>query len=890
MTNEIEQGLHEKLCAYVLGEASEEVRVEIERALEGSEDLRAERVRLEKTIGLVREAMTGSESLSASAAEILADARRPRGRPWYAQPSLRIAAGITAVAWAGVFAFRAMESRHDAESIDIAARSTDARKYPSTPEPAPEKEAQGETGNELFTTFEKDKLQDAPADSTTSSSAPLVAVAESDGQALPGSSVTVRSLERLDEMKKQGYAEGEKPGDLTDLFEVESHMQPDAAEQSSAIGVGAPGAAPSPAPARAARPPAFAGRAKGRAPLGPATGGGAPAAPRLGPIGYTGSGSTLGKGEEAKDRRLGLRYSSEDLDRVSGDDEEQVLGGDLSVLDQIRRLDPPDREKWVDEQCRRIVSSCRRRPNERPRDMFFRFYGDNPFELAALDPLSTFSVDVDTASYALARRYINEGHIPEKAQVRTEEFINYFKADVPPPTKGVFAIHTDLAPSRFGADKSHWMLRVVVRGKDVSKAERKPLNLTFVIDVSGSMREQNRLEMVKHAIRLLVDQLGTGDNIALVAFSDDARTVLPMTSVRNRTVIEQALYPLQPESSTNSEAGLKLGYSIALANLNPEAQNRVVFLSDGVANVGETDPARLSETIKPIREKGVYLNTIGVGMNNHNDVLLEQLADKGDGVCSYIDSDDEAKHVIVDGFAGAFDTIARDVKVQVEFDPAQVLRYRLLGYENRAIADKDFRNDKIDAGEVGAGHQVTALYELELGSGSPEKALATVRLRWKAPRNVNAPTANEEATEMTAPVSSSRRTTFEGAGPGYRRAIVVAQFAEFLRRSIHARGDSLDDLILEADKLLKETSDPEVGELVVLLHKSKKLILDALPPCDDLCQAIDAVRRNEMLRAERELLARDLDSKTLTDLEKQNADLEQQIRDLLRRKIEQRAR
>jgi Ca-activated chloride channel family protein len=885
MTNEIEQGLHEKLCAFVLGEASDEVRVEVEKALEESADLRAERERLEETIGLVKEAMAGSESLPPSAAaEILADARTPRQRPWYARPALPIAAGIAAITMIGILAFRTSVHVHQSKvsvesQLAMNERDLDERKLRQVDEPMI-------------------PVNKAPAGTVSAPPAAesVPAVVASSTQAIaPVDQPVIDSttLDRLDVDQlsaKVGFYDEKKEASI----DRSGATQPSAGGSeveladagvrgSAAIGVGS-GGTPAPSARRSFRSGTSAGAPSAK---------GGTSAPITQPLYYTWRDTTLRVSGDSKDGRVasegGARLLNQ-LGYVSGDDEGEVLGRDLSILDQLRRLDPPDREKWIEGECQRIVTYCRRRPNERPRDMFYRFYGDNAFELAAFEPLSTFSVDVDTASYTLARRYLNEGHIPEKAQVRTEEFINYFKADVPAPTQGTFAIHTDLAPSRYSSDKARSMLRVVVRGREVAKEQRKPLNLTFVIDVSGSMREQNRLEMVKHAVRLLVGELGSGDNLAIVAFSDDARLVLPMTSVRNRSAIETALEPLQPENSTNSEAGLKLGYATALTNINPEAQNRVVFLSDGVANVGETDPVKLSETIKPIREKGIYLNTIGVGMNNHNDTLLDQLADKGDGVSSYIDTPDEARRVIVDGFTGAFQTIARDVKIQVEFDPAQVERYRLLGYESRAIANKDFRNDKIDAGEVGAGHQVTALYEIERTAGASEKPIATVRLRWKAPRSVNAPTANEEATEIAEPVLASRQTSFEGAGTGYRRAVIVAQFAEFLRRSVHARGDSLDALITDAEKLAKETTDPELGELVVLMHKSKQLILNALPPCDDLCQTIDAVRRNELLRSEREMLAKELDGKLVTDLEKQNADLERQIRDLLRRKLEQKVK
>jgi Ca-activated chloride channel family protein len=303
-----------------------------------------------------------------------------------------------------------------------------------------------------------------------------------------------------------------------------------------------------------------------------------------------------------------------------------------------------------------------------------------------------------------------------------------------------------------------------------------------------------------------------------------------------------------------------------------------VLLSDGVANIGQTDQDRVNAEVRRQREAGIYLNTVGVGMGNHNDVFLEQLANKGDGLCNYVDSEIEARRALVENFTGAFTPIARDVKVQVEFDPNQVYRYRQLGYENRAIADKDFRNDAIDAGEVGAGHQVTALYEIERTGGTSESPLATVRLRWKAPRNVNAPNANEEADEVSQPVLASQQTGFEGAGVGYRRAVVVAQFAEFLRRSVHARGESLDELIAEADKLAKETGDPETTELALLLHKSKHLILNAIPSCDDLCQAIDSVRRNSLLRCPAELLAQESNARILEDLEAENHKLVERIR------------
>jgi len=590
----------------------------------------------------------------------------------------------------------------------------------------------------------------------------------------------------------------------------------------------------------------------------------------------------------------GVQLAEEDrsqLDQEIANEELELYGGDDDAQREQRyywQLTPAEQQTYLDQRCRRILDGCRPMPNERPRDMFFRFWGDNPFEVAALDKLSTFSADVDTASYALARRYLNEGNVPEKAQIRTEEFVNYFKADVAAPTKGTFAIHTDLAPSRFAQPaNSTWTLRVVVRGKELAKEERKPLHLTCVIDCSGSMREQNRMETVKDTLRLLLAQLNSADMVGIVAFSSEARQILPLTSVGNRGLIEVAIQQLAPDGWTNSEAGLKLGYETALAGLDAHATNRVVFLSDGVANQGETDPAKLSDSLKPIRERGVYLNTIGVGMNNHNDTLLEQLADKGDGVCSYVDDMREARRVMMDNFMGSLETIARDVKIQVEFDPAQVVRYRLLGYEKRAVADADFRNDKVDAGEVGSGHQVTALYELErnLATGS-EKPLATVRVRYKAPRLVNGP-ANEEANEIKAEVLGSRQTSFEGADVGYRRAVIVGQFAEFLRRSVHARGRSFDELLAEARKLQAQLpQDAEYREFVALAEKAKELVLRGLPECDELCQAIDAYRTWQFQCAERERLSHERQQQIVEDLARRNREMEEQIRELLRRRLE----
>ena len=554
---------------------------------------------------------------------------------------------------------------------------------------------------------------------------------------------------------------------------------------------------------------------------------------------------------------------------------------------------PADRRAYCDE----IIRFCRVLPHETPSAMFFRCWGDNPFELAQLDPLSTFSADVDTASYTLARNYLSRGHMPTKAQIRTEEFVNYFDSGVPAPHEGVFALDLEMAPSRFGANQE-WMLRVVLRGKEVDKAERQNLALTFVVDTSGSMKQENRMELVKHALRLLVGELGPADSIAIVAFSNEARQILPMTSASAKGLIETAIYGLQPDGSTNADAGLRMGYEIAGGALTPGSSNRVVLLSDGVANVGNVDQASILASVEHQRSKGIYLNTVGVGMGNHNDALLEQLADKGDGICNYIDTQKEAYRALVENFTGAFQPIARDVKIQVEFNPAEVQSYRLLGYENRTVADKDFRNDAVDAGEIGAGHQVTALYEIVRNpSASNDGPLATARVRFKPPfaidraqTGIEAQDAAEKAEEIEKSIAFNQvQTAFAGTTPGYQKAVLVAQLAEFLRRSVHARADAFDALVNESVRLDREVSDEEFTEFCRMVAQNRDLIVRHLPAQDEIAQAIDELTRHNYLKGQLEQLQKELENVTdevLEQMKNENQELENRIRELIEKHLE----
>ncbi len=318
-----------------------------------------------------------------------------------------------------------------------------------------------------------------------------------------------------------------------------------------------------------------------------------------------------------------------------------------------------------------------------PPDNTFRNYGVNPFEDPREDHLSTFSLDVDTASYSIARRYVMDGNLPPAEAVRVEEFVNYFDAGYPSPSDIAFAIYADGAPSPFQADGSY-ILRFGVQGYQVPEENRKPASLTFVIDVSGSMDIENRLGLVKQSLQLLVEQLKPSDTVSIVVYGSNAYVLLNPTSAEDKNQILNAIFALHTEGATNAEAGLRLGYQMANLAYRPGAINRVILCSDGVANVGLTGPEAILESIRAYAGSGITLTSVGFGMGNFNDVLMEQLADNGNGSYAYIDDLDEAKKLFVEDLTSTLQVIALDAKVQVDFNSQVVSRYRLIGYENIA--------------------------------------------------------------------------------------------------------------------------------------------------------------------------------------------------------------
>jgi Ca-activated chloride channel family protein len=459
-----------------------------------------------------------------------------------------------------------------------------------------------------------------------------------------------------------------------------------------------------------------------------------------------------------------------------------------------------------------------RRGDPTPDAMFFENYGTNPMVDTRDDHLSTFALDVDTGSYTIARSYIRDGNLPPADAVRVEEFVNYFGQGYSYPSeRQVFGIYIDGAPSPFTETERYQMLRIGIQGYDVPKSERKDASLTFVIDVSGSMNRENRLELVKKALALLVDQLNERDRVSIVVYGSDARVILEPTPGDERRTILRAIDRLKPEGVTNAEAGLRLGYQMADEAFNRNGINRVILCSDGVANVGDTNPGSIWDQVKRYAGKDITLTTIGFGMGNYNDVLMEQLADNGNGFYAYVDEIDEARRLFVDRLTSTLQTIALDAKVQVDFNPDVVARYRLVGYENRDIADEDFRDDNVDAGEIGAGHSVTALYEIKLFPNVTGR-VATIQLRWQDPDTSRVTEISE--TFDTRDLAES----FEAANPYFQWAVIVAEYAEILRNSYWASESSLDDVLEAAERVsryLEETPDPR--ELVDLIRKTTRL-------------------------------------------------------------------
>jgi Ca-activated chloride channel family protein len=433
---------------------------------------------------------------------------------------------------------------------------------------------------------------------------------------------------------------------------------------------------------------------------------------------------------------------------------------------------------------------------------------ENQFLDALSNPLSTVSIDVDTASYSNARRFINDSTLPPADAVRIEEFINYFNYDYPQPTdEHPFSINVELSEAPWNRD--HQLVHIGLQGLDVPKEELPPSNLVFLLDVSGSMNQANKLPLVKRGFQLLVDQMGERDSVAIVVYAGAAGLVLPSTNGTNKAAIIQALENLEAGGSTAGGEGIKLAYDIAAENFIEGGNNRVILATDGDFNVGPSSDAELIRLIEEKREEGIFLTILGFGTGNYKDSKMEQLADKGNGNYAYLDSIREANKVLVSEMAGTLLTIAKDVKIQIEFNPAKVQAYRLIGYENRLLAKEDFDDDTKDAGELGAGTAVTFLYEI-IPAGADEELrptpelkyqdtevseeggqtneLLTLKLRYKQPDG-------NESILMTHPVLDEA-LPLDQTSDNFRFSAAVAEFGMLLRDSAF-KGDATYENVRE---------------------------------------------------------------------------------------------
>ena len=412
----------------------------------------------------------------------------------------------------------------------------------------------------------------------------------------------------------------------------------------------------------------------------------------------------------------------------------------------------------------------------------------NPVQAVAQQPVSTFSIDVDTGSYANTRRFLNEGSLPPVEAVRLEELINYFDYAYPQP-KGnqPFAVHTETVDSPWQANAK--IIKVGIQAKDLAVSQLPPANLVFLVDVSGSMTAENKLPLVKQTLRLLTEQLRPQDKVTLITYASGEKLVLPPTSGKEKDTILRAINELQAGGATAGESAIQLAYKEAEKAFIKNGINRILLATDGDFNVGITDFDTLKGMVAEKRKTGVSLTTLGFGTGNYNEHLMEQLADAGDGNYSYIDNKNEAKKVLQRQLSSTLATVAQDVKIQVEFNPATVKEYRLIGYENRMLKQEDFNNDKVDAGDIGAGHNVTALYEIipvgkqgwldesryqqKPATSGSKNEYAFVKLRYKKPNQSESILMSQAIPVGSKPWSEADKQT--------RFALAVAAYGQQLR-------------------------------------------------------------------------------------------------------------
>ena len=473
---------------------------------------------------------------------------------------------------------------------------------------------------------------------------------------------------------------------------------------------------------------------------------------------------------------------------------------------------------------------------ERPSAEAYDYLPESDVQRVAAHPLSTFSIDVDTASYANVRRMLVAGQRPPPGAVRIEELVNYFPYAYPPPSgNDPFAVHLEVAACPWNLE--HRLVRIGLKGREVAKADRPAGNLVFLLDVSGSMDEPNKLPLVQASMKMLLDELTGRDKVAIVVYAGASGLVLPPTSCDRRAEVVRAIENLQAGGSTNGAAGIHLAYMVARDALVPGGTNRVILCTDGDFNVGVTSQDELVRLVETKAKDGIFLTVLGFGMGNLKDSTLEKLADKGNGNYGYIDGEKEARKSLVEQAGGTLVTIAKDVKIQVEFNPAQVAAYRLIGYENRALQTQDFNDDRKDAGEIGAGHTVTALYEV-VPAGKPVGDLAsvdalkyqhparestvarggemlTVKVRWKQP--------DGDVSARTETTLTDFGASYSQASEDFKYAASVAAFGMCLRDSAHKGTATYEGIVELANEGVGDDPGGYRREFVTLVEKAKAL-------------------------------------------------------------------
>ncbi len=463
---------------------------------------------------------------------------------------------------------------------------------------------------------------------------------------------------------------------------------------------------------------------------------------------------------------------------------------------------------------------------------------ENRFRKVKDEPLSTFSIDVDGASYSNVRRMINYGQLPPAGAVRVEEFINYFKYNYPQPKgKDPFSINTEISNCPWNT--KHKLVMIGLQGKILSTENLPPSNLVFLIDVSGSMSDYNKLPLVKSSLKLLVNQLREQDNVAIVVYAGAAGLVLPSTSGMNKEKILEAIEKLEAGGSTAGGAGIQLAYKVAGEQFKKGGNNRVILCTDGDFNVGMSSDDAMERLIEEKRKTGVYLTVLGYGMGNYKDNKMQKLANKGNGNHAYIDGMNEAKKVLVNEFGGTMFTIAKDVKLQIEFNPALVQGYRLVGYENRMLNKEDFNNDQKDAGELGSGHTVTAIYEIiptgiessfiepvddlkyqqiiQNAKVNSKSELMTIKFRYKEP--------DGEISKLIVHTVNDNPVTISSTSDNFRFATAVAQFGMLLRNSEFKGTATYETVISQAAGSIGKDEEGYRTEFVKLVQLVNSMVL-----------------------------------------------------------------